>query len=150
MIKVIHPISGTIAFLMITVFWISTLWVELLGTQTQVIAVKMTIPYGLLVLIPAMIAVSGSGFRIAGGRNGGLIGTKARRMRVIAANGVLVLVPSALFLAWKAQTGALDTSFYTVQVIELMSGALNLTLLGQSMRDGLQLKGCFRRKPARA
>ena len=150
MTKTIHPIAGCIAFITIATFWASTLGVELVGTEAHVIAVKTAIPYGLLVLIPAMAAVGGSGFRLAGGRNGGVIGAKARRMRLIAANGILVLVPSALFLAWKAHTGILDGAFYTVQVIELVSGALNLALLGQSMRDGLRLTGRLRQRPVRA
>ena len=149
MIKIIHPIAGGIAFATILVFWLSTLWVELVGTQAQVIAVKTAIPFGLLVLIPAMIAVGGSGFGLANGRRTGLIGTKARRMRIIAANRVLILVPSTLFLSWKAQAGALDTVFYSVQVIELISGTINLILLGQSFRDGLRLRGRFRHPSVR-
>ncbi len=150
MTKAIHPIAGGIAFATIAAFWISTLGVELTGTHVQVIAVKTTIPYGLFLLIPAMMVVGGSGFRLAAGRKCGLIGIKMRRMRIIAANGLFVLVPSALLLAWKAQAGALDTSFYVVQVIELASGALNLTLLGRSMRDGLRLTGRLRQRPVRA
>ncbi len=150
MIKAIHPVAGGIAFATIAAFWISTLGVELTGTHAQVIAVKTAIPYGLFLLIPAMMVVGGSGFRLAAGRKRGLIAIKARRMRIIAANGLLVLVPSALFLAWKAQTGALDASFYAVQAIELASGALNLILLGKSVRDGLRLTGRLRQRPVRA
>ena len=149
MIKIAHPIAGGIAFATISVFWLSTLWVELVGTQAQVTAVKTAIPFGLLVLIPAMIAVGGSGFGLANGRRSGLIGTKARRMRIIAANGLLILVPTALFLSWNAQAGTLDTAFYSVQVIELVSGTLNLILLGQSFRDGLRLRGRFHRPSVR-
>lgn len=149
MIKAIHPIAGGIAFATIAAFWISTLGVELAGTHAQVIAVKTAIPYGLLLLIPAMMVVGGSGFRLAAGRKRGLIGQKTRRMRIIAVNGLLVLMPSALFLAWKAQAGALDASFYAAQAIELGSGALNLTLLGKSMRDGLRLTGRLRQRPVR-
>jgi hypothetical protein len=35
-------------------------------------------------------------------------------MPLIAANGILVLIPSALFLASKARAGQFDTSFYAV------------------------------------
>ncbi len=140
MVRLLHPVAGSVAFVTIAIFWVSTLGVELVGTHAQVVTVKTAIPYGLLVLIPAMIAVGASGLRLARGRTGGLIGAKARRMRVIAANGLCVLVPSALFLAWKAQAGTLDAAFYAIQVLELVSGAVNLTLLGQSMRDGLRLK----------
>ena len=52
-------------------------------------------------------------------------------------------------LAGKAQAGQFDTSFYIVQVIELIAGAVNITLLGLNMRDGLRLSGKLRRAPAR-
>jgi len=60
-------------------------------------------------------------------------------MPIIAANGVLVLIPSALFLAWKAGAGAFDTAFYAVQAVELIAGAVNVTLLSLNMRDGLRM-----------
>jgi hypothetical protein len=59
-----------------------------------------------------------------------------------------VLVPSALFLAYKARAGAFDASFYAVQVLELVAGATNITLLSLNMRDGLTMKGWLRRQPA--
>ena len=69
------------------------------------------------------------------------MGTKARRMPFIAANGVLILIPSALFLASKASAGSFDASFYLVQAVELIAGAANIVLLGLNMRDGLRLTG---------
>ena len=74
-----------------------------------------------------------------------MIGVKLRRMPIIAANGVLILVPAALFLAMKARGGAFDGAFYAVQAIELVAGAINLALLSLSLRDGLRLSGRLRR-----
>ena len=34
-----------------------------------------------------------------------------------------------------------DATFYAVQVVELVAGALNLALLGMNLRDGLRLTG---------
>ena len=70
---------------------------------------------------------------------------KSRRMKIIAANGILILMPSAFFLALKAQAGAFDTVFYTVQAFEIIAGATNITLLSLNMRDGMALRR--RRKP---
>lgn len=148
--KILHPIAGVIAFFTIATFWLSTVTVELLGTQQQITTVKSAISWGLLILVPAMICVGGSGFFLAGKRRGGVLGAKARRMPIIAANGVLVLVPAALFLAFKARIGEFDTIFYTVQMVELAAGATNLTLMGFSMRDGLRLTGRFGRRETRA
>lgn len=142
--KLIHPIAGAIALLTITTFWLSTAFSELLGSQAAVVAVKTAIPWGFLLLIPALAAAGGTGVSLAGGRNVGLVAAKRKRMPVIAANGVLVLIPSALFLAAKAGAGAFDTAFYTVQALELVAGAVNITLLGLNMRDGFRMTGRLR------
>jgi hypothetical protein len=113
-----------------------------------VIDVKTAIPWGFLVLVPALAATGGSGFALAKGRRGGLVGAKLRRMPFIAGNGILILIPSALFLASKARAGEFDAAFYAVQALELVAGAANLTLLGLNLRDGLKLKGRLRRRPA--
>lgn len=145
--KLIHPLAGAIALLTIATFWLSTALAETLGAKAAIVAVKTTIPWGFLLLIPALAATGGTGFSMARGRNGGLIGAKTRRMRLIAVNGLLVLVPSALFLAMKAKTGTFDAVFYGVQGIELIAGATNLALLSLNMRDGLKMaSGANRRR----
>ena len=85
---------------------------------------------------------------MAKGRRSKLIDAKLKRMPIIAANGILVLIPSALFLASKARAGEFDISFYAVQVLELVAGAANIILLTLSMRDGLKMRGSFRHRPA--
>ncbi len=147
MISIIHPIAGVIAILAIATFWLSTTLSELFGSQAMIITVKTAIPWGFLALIPALMATGGSGFGLARSRRTGMVGTKMKRMQMIAANGILVLIPCALFLASKAKAGELDSAFYLVQVVELVAGAVNLTLLGLNMRDGLKMTGRFRPNP---
>jgi hypothetical protein len=147
MIRTIHPVAGVIAFLTIATFWLSTSLSELFASQPAVIAVKTAIPWGFLVLIPALAAAGGSGFALAK-VPAGLAGAKLKRMPFIAANGILILIPSALYLAYKAGAAEFDTAFYAVQALELAAGAVNLTLLGLNIRDGLKIKGRFRRRPA--
>jgi hypothetical protein len=144
MTKIVHPIAGTLALLTIATFWLSTALSELFGAQAVVTAVKTAIPWGFLLLIPSLAAAGGSGFALAKGRRAGLVGAKIKRMPLIAANGILVLIPSALFLAFKAKAAEFDAAFYAVQVLELAAGATNITLLGLNMRDGLTMKGRFR------
>lgn len=148
MIKIIHPVAGVLAILTIATFWLSTALSELFASPAVVTAVKTTIPWGFLLLIPALAVAGGSGFALAKGRRGGLIGAKIKRMPLIAGNGILVLIPSALLLAYKARAGEFDTTFYAVQAIELVAGAANIALLGLNIRDGLKMKGRLRRKPA--
>ncbi len=85
---------------------------------------------------------------LANGRRGGLIGTKLKRMPFIAGNGLLILIPAALYLAAKAKSGGFDIGFYSIQTLELIAGVTNLTLFGLNMRDGLKMKGRLRRLPA--
>ena len=82
---------------------------------------------------------------LAKGRRVGLVGAKVKRMPIIAANGILILVPAALFLAFKASHDEFDSIFYTVQALELVAGTTNISLLGLNMRDGLKMKGRLRR-----
>ncbi|HKI13767.1 MAG TPA: hypothetical protein VKA12_01920 [Roseiarcus sp.] len=148
MLKIIHPLAGATAILTIAIFWLSTAVAELIGSAAAVVAVKTTIPWGFLLLIPALAAAGGSGLALAAGRRGGLIGAKLKRMPFIAANGVLILIPSALYLAFKARAGEFDARFDAVQALELAAGATNIALLGLNMRDGLRMKGWLRARQA--
>jgi hypothetical protein len=145
MLKTLHPIAAAVALLTIGVFWLATVLSELFGSHAAITAVKSAIPWGFLVLIPALAATGGSGFARAHGRRAGLIGAKLKRMPFIAANGLLVLIPAAFFLAHKARADQFDTAFYVVQALELVAGATNITLLSLNMRDGLRLTGRLRR-----
>ncbi|MBN8605765.1 MAG: hypothetical protein J0L81_02500 [Caulobacterales bacterium] len=147
--KIIHPLAGSIAILTIATFWIATAVSELSGSDILVVAVKSAIPWGFLLLIPALMATGASGFAVAGGRRSGLITPKVRRMPIIAANGILVLVPAALFLASKARAEDFDTTFYVVQTIELLAGLANIILLTLNMRDGFKMTGRFRTRPTK-
>ncbi len=148
MVKLIHPVAGALAILCIATFWLSTAISELFGSTEFITAVKMAVPWGFLLLVPALMAAGGTGFSLANGRRGGLVGSKIKRMPWIAANGLLILIPSALYLASKARAGEFDSVFYAVQALELVAGAVNITLLGLNMRDGLRMKGRLRRPQA--
>lgn len=62
-------------------------------------------------------------------------------MPLIAANGIFVLIPAAIFLNQSASSGDFSSTFYIVQSVELIAGAMNLLLMGLNMRDGLKLSG---------
>jgi hypothetical protein len=137
----LHGIFGAVALLCIATFWLSTVVSELFLTQASVVAVKNAVLTGMWLLIPAMAATGGSGFSLAKGRGGRLVDVKMRRMKGVAANGLLVLLPSAFVLASWANAGRFDGAFYALQGVELLAGAVNITLLLLNMRDGLRLTG---------
>lgn len=139
--KLVHAVAGAIALATISLFWLSTIAVELSGWPAGVIAVKTTIPYGFILLIPALMATGGSGSFLARGRTSRLVDAKRTRMKIVAANGLLLLVPAALFLSFKASRGEFDSVFTLVQIVELVAGAANILLLSRNMRDGLRLSG---------
>jgi hypothetical protein len=143
-LKRIHPVAGGLAFLIILSFWTSTVAVELFGSPAAIAAVKRAIPWGLLVLVPSLAVVGASGFRMAGTSSAPLVLRKKRRMPFIAANGLLILIPAALYLATLASQGDFGGRFYAVQAVELIAGAVNLTLMGLNIRDGLRLAGRLR------
>jgi len=139
--RIIHPMAGAIALLCICAFWLSTVAAEAFGTQPMVVAVKTAIPWGFILLIPALALTGISGVRITKNKGSTLTRRKLRRMPFIALNGLLILIPSALYLASAARAGSFDTPFIAVQSIELIAGAANIVLLGLNFRDGLRLRG---------
>ena len=139
MTKAIHPFAGALALVTIAIFWLSTILSEAFGSTDAIITVKTLIPWGFLILIPALMAAGGTGFQLGKKFRNPLVAAKRKRMPLIAGNGILILIPSALYLASKAQAGSFDAGFYIVQTAELVAGAMNITLLGLNMRDGLRL-----------
>ena len=137
----LHGVFGLVALLCIVTFWLSTVVAELLLDQASVVFVKNMVVAGMWVLIPAMAATGGSGFSLARSRRGRLVEAKQRRMKMVAVNGLLVLLPSALLLARWANAGRLDAAFYALQGLELLAGATNITLLALNLRDGRRLAG---------
>lgn len=141
----IHAFAGALALLTICTFWGSTAVAELFGDASAIAMVKSGILAGMLVLVPSMAVAGASGFALSKSWRNPMVQRKKQRMKIIAANGVLILVPSAVFLATKAGAGEFDAAFAVVQAIELAAGAVNITLLSLNMRDGLAL----RQKPDR-
>lgn len=136
----VHVAAATFALLCIATFWLGTVVSELSGDARLITRVKTGVLYGMAVLIPAMATAGATGAALGKGWRVPQVARKAKRMKVIAANGILILLPSAVFLALRANSSQFDTTFFIVQTIELAAGALNFVLLTLNMRDGLQLR----------
>lgn len=138
----IHLTAAVIATLCIATFFTSSILVELFGTYDSIAMVKRLIVMpGLFILIPAIAMTGGTGFALSNNRKGRLVENKKKRMPFIAANGILILLPAAIFLNQWAASGLFDTRFYIVQSLELMVGAINLSLMAMNIRDGLRMSG---------
>lgn len=136
-----HAVAGIIGFLCILTFWTSTVYSELFTSHETVTAVKAMILRGMFILVPAMALAGGLGMSVGAKWKSPLALAKKKRMPVIALNGLCILLPSAFYLAFKSDAGEFDRWFYTVQTLELCAGALNLSLMGLNIRDGLRMKG---------
>lgn len=144
---ILHGIAGSLAMLCIATFWSSTLIAEIFLSPSAVLAVKHAIAYiGIPLLIVAMAMTGASGTLLGKGRKGRLLNEKKKRMPYIAGNGLLIMIPSAFFLYWKAANAQIDWSFYFVQCIELTVGLVQLTLMGKNFLTGLRLAGKLRQK----
>lgn len=137
-----HLVAGLLAPLCLASFFVSTVLTELFGSPAAVVQLKaLIVSPGLWIMIPAMAAAGGSGMLLSRSRKGRLVDGKKKRMAIIAANGLLVLVPCALVLDRWAAAGRFDTAFYLVQAVELVAGAVNFVLMGLNVRDGLRIAG---------
>jgi len=140
--KLVHRSAAITATLCIALFFSSTIFVELLGSYESIATLKsLIVTPGLFILVPAIAMTSASGLALAKSRDGILIKSKISRMPFIAINGLVILLPAAIFLNIWAASGMFDTRFYLVQGLELIVGLINLTLMGMNMRDGLKLSG---------
>lgn len=146
-LRLLHAIAGFVGLVIILRFLGHTAYAELYGDAASILAVKSWIVWRLPVLIVALAVAGATGFALAGPSPRGLAARKLARMRVIAVNGILVLVPAAIFLFWKAEAGEFDATFAALQTIEFIAGGVNIVLIGMSFRDGLRLTGRLRRCP---
>ena len=135
----VHAGAGTVAMILIAGFLTATLISELLLDTTAVLAVKKAILAGLCLLIPAFAVTGGSGFSLARGRHSPAIESKRRRMKILAANGLLILLPLAILLYLRAAAGLFDGLFYAMQTLEVLAGFVQLALLVLNFRDGRKM-----------
>jgi hypothetical protein len=136
---IIHAGAGTVAMILVAGFLTATLISELLLDATAILAVKKAILAGLCLLIPALAMSGGSGFSLARDRLSPAIERKRRRMKIIAANGLLILLPLAVLLYLRATAGLFDILFYGMQTLEVLAGSVQLALLARNFRDGRKM-----------
>ncbi|MDO5638384.1 MAG: hypothetical protein Q4G28_00765 [Neisseria sp.] len=135
-----HAAAGILAFLFITAFWTSTLISELFFSHQAVAAVKQAVVCAFAVFVPLMALAGISGNKMGGKSQHPLVAAKRRRMPLIGANGLLVLLPCAFYLNHLAQAGRFDAVFYGVQLLELAAGAANWSMMALNIRDGLKIR----------
>ncbi|MDO6500749.1 hypothetical protein [Photobacterium sanguinicancri] len=138
-VKIVHRLAGIIALLMITTFFTSSVVTDLFGSYATITLVKQTILQWVAVLVLSMMVVGISGKKLYPAEPKGVLAVKAMRLKIAAFNGVVILIPAAYFLAaWSAE-GLFDARYWLLQVVELLAGATNATMIGLNIRDGVRL-----------
>ncbi|WP_369586657.1 hypothetical protein [Kingella oralis] len=121
----IHAVACAAGLLFIATFWSNSLISELFYGHEQVRMVKQAIVYALMVFVPIMAV---------GGITNKKLQLPRSLMPKIALNGLLVLLPCAVWLNWMAQNNRFDALFYSIQAVELVAGAANLTMIAWHLR----------------
>ncbi|HCR1107307.1 TPA: hypothetical protein OMU21_004881 [Klebsiella aerogenes] len=139
MIRHIHFYSSLLSALILASFWTSSLFSELFSSAAEVAKIKTTIAYALMLFIPAMVVTAVTGFNMGKKTNNPITNKKLKRMKIIGVNGLMILTPCAIFLSIRASYGLFDRFFYSIQMLEFLVGAINLTLIALNIRDGFRL-----------
>lgn len=135
----IHLSAAAGALALIATFLVSSAVTELAGNAADVHGLRQWIVFALPLLVGCLAAAALTGRRLARKSRAAVIRRKQRRMQVVAALGIVVLVPCALILdalTASASAGAVVTGLV---LTEMLAGALNLTLLLLNARDGRSL-----------
>ncbi|WP_116127300.1 hypothetical protein [Lewinella sp. IMCC34183] len=135
-----HIAATAVALLTIGSFFTLSLLAELIGDHAFIRQVKTGILYGVPVLLIAMPTLGVTGSKLAGKSTHPLVLTKMRRMKVVAFNGC-ILIGLAIYLYFRAVHYSIDGTFLFFQVLELLFGATNLTLIVLNARAGMKLSG---------
>ncbi|SIS85468.1 hypothetical protein [Phaeovulum vinaykumarii] len=135
----LHAGAAALALTLVLVFQGVSIWAELAAPEA-IPAAKTAILWALPVMIGALILTGISGRKLAPAAPGGILRAKQRRLALAAANGLLVLVPCAIFLALSAAAGQIDSRFHTVQALEIFAGLVNFALLAANARAGRALR----------
>ncbi len=134
----LHIMATAIAVVTIASFFSFSLVAEILGDEVLIKQVKTAIVFCLPIMIVTMPILGLSGKKLAGSSNGPLIVTKMNRMKLIAANGI-ILILLAIYLYYHAVFKTINNTFLYVQIIELCMGAFNLILIAANIKSGMKL-----------
>lgn len=148
-LKNIHKIAAILALVLITSFLTSTIIADLLATPQQIAHVKNTILMFIPGLILAMMVTGISAKKLYPGAMKGALKIKETRMKIAAINGVIVLLPAAIVLARWSALGQFDGLYWAVQILEIIAGMTNLTMIGLNIRDGIRLGSKAKKRTAR-
>ena len=135
-----HRVAGLMALGITALFWLGSVFTLALGSEAVVAGMKLTILYGIVFQLTALLVAGLSGRILAINRlREAAVARKLKRMLTAGAISFVVLLPSAVYLALKIQGGVPDFHWKLAQAAELVAGAAVIILLGLNARDGMAL-----------
>lgn len=136
----VHGIFAYLSLFTIVTFFSSTIVAELFFEHQSIALVKsLIVAPGLFVLIPSLILTALTGNMIARkSKKLDLIAIKKRRTPKIAALGIFILIPCAIYLNFLASNMIFDLKYYLVQSLEIIAGATNIYLMAKNISDSIK------------
>ncbi len=135
----VHLTAAAGAVTLITTFLVSSAVTELAGNAADVHSLRRWIVFALPLLVGCQAAAALTGRRLARKSRAAVIRRKQRRMQVVAALGIVVLVPCALILDALTAGPSAGAVVSGLVLTEMLAGVINLTLLLLNVRDGRSL-----------
>ena len=141
----IHKVAGITALFVISSFFLSSVYGEIIGKHELILAIKTYIVYTIPIMLILMPVCAITGKKMAGKSKSPVVKSKNKRVKFIAINGI-ILITLALVLYKRAVNGEIDITFLTIQVVEFNFGLTNIIMLGLMIRDGRILTGKIKKK----
>jgi hypothetical protein len=139
--ELFHPLAARVTLGLFALIWGSAVAAGLFADTELMVFIKEGAVWALFLLVPAAMLTAATGLRLGYGRPGPITERKRRRLRLIVALSVVVVLPATLALDALVQQGqAGSLLFLVLQGVELVAGLLTLGLMVVSVRDGLLAK----------
>lgn len=147
-IVTIHVVASLLALLTVFTFFTSTVIIEITSSVEQIAGLKERIFFALPLMLLTMPVVGLSGKKLAGRSKSPIVNRKMKRMKLVAINGMLLIILATLLYVLSRDL-QLGTTFYLLQGLELLLGGVNISLMILSVRDGMLLSGRLKRRSSR-
>ena len=136
----LHRVAGLLALGITALFWLGTVTTLFVGGEAVVAGMKLTVLYGIVFQLTALLVAGLSGRLLAINRlREAAVARKLKRMLAAGAISFVVLLPSSVYLALMIQGSAPDLHWKLAQAAELVAGAAVIILLVLNARDGFAL-----------
>lgn len=135
----LHFGASLASVVVVTAFLATSAITEFTGSDGAIRVLRHAILYGLPLLAACLVTAGLTGNRLSGRGKSPIVRRKRRRLQVAAVIGLGILVPCALILNHLASSPTIGIAFGTLELTELVFGALNLYLILRNFVDGLRL-----------